>query len=344
MYSVLLVDDDEIVIRGLLTVINWEEMGANVFSAKNGLEAVQIINEQNIDLIISDIKMPIIDGIELSKYISDNKLNIEVVLFSAYGEFEYAKKAIAYGVREYFIKPIDLDILSRIKQIVKTAINKKQQYIAIKEKMHSEDFEKNVKDAVLNNDSEKLNEFLDIDVTNTDITLIRDYYCILLEYVTRCIGKTEYSDLKPEWINELLSCNDNESIKKIVLKKIKVMIETWNVERNNNVDGLIKYIKNYIDLNYLNSDMNVSWVADKFGIDLTYLSSNFKRLFGVNIKKYIYSLKMKEACKLLETTDLKAYEIGKKIGYNDSQYFSNTFKKTFGMTPAEYRKKHRELL
>ena len=342
MFNVLIADDDRFVLKGLSTVIKWEEMGAQVVAAvRNGKEAIKVINSNNVDLLISDIKMPEMDGLALAKYISDNNLNIIMVLFSAYGEFEYAKKAMDYNVREYLLKPIDLEVLNKIKDLVKREIRKKQQRIDIKNKIHSEEFEKEIEDSVKENDSQSIKNILDIDVCDMDIGLIKDYYCIVVEHVFRYVKGAVYPISKEGVIEEIFRYNDSESVKSYSSNTIHKMLELMNIDRNKNIDNLLEYIKNYIDDMYLIPEMNVKWVAERFGFDLSYFISIFREKYNITPKKYIFSKKMEEACRLLRETDLKAYEIGNKVGYLDSQYFANIFKKEYGVTPIEYRKKYR---
>ena len=80
---------------------------------KNGKEALELIEEYHPDLLISDIKMPFMDGLELSKIIHDNYINTKIILFSGWDDFEYARTAISYGVSQYLMKPIDYDEITK---------------------------------------------------------------------------------------------------------------------------------------------------------------------------------------------------------------------------------------
>lgn len=341
MFNVLIADDDRFVLKGLSTVIKWEEMGARVIATvTNGEEAIKVINNNNVDLLISDIKMPIMDGLALAKYISDNKLNIIVVLFTAYGEFEYAQRAMDYNVREYLLKPIDMDTLDKIKELVRREIIKKQQRIDIKNRIHSVEFEKEIEEAVKENDSGSIKNILEIDVRDMDIALVKDYYVVVTEYVFRNVKNIAVPNTREDIIEEIFSSNDSETIKKYVSKAIRKLIELMNIDKNKNIDNLLEYIKDYIDNAYSDPELNVGWITNKFGLDLSYFSTVFKEKYNITPKRYIFSKKMEEACRLLCETDLKAYEIGNSVGYSDSQHFANIFKKEYGMTPIEYRKKY----
>ena len=107
MINVQIVDDEPIVRIGLKKLIPWEEYGFQVVcEAQNGVEALKQLDIHKIDVVITDIEMPIMDGIEYIKRINERKTKAVVVILTAYAEFEYAKTAIKYGVAAYILKPI----------------------------------------------------------------------------------------------------------------------------------------------------------------------------------------------------------------------------------------------
>ena len=115
MYKLLLVDDEILVREAIAGNIHWKELGYELVSTcENGKEAITYIKENKVDVVLTDVCMPFIDGIELSKYIHINNLEIDVIIFSGYNEFEYAQKAIRYGVSEYLSKPITSYELSEV--------------------------------------------------------------------------------------------------------------------------------------------------------------------------------------------------------------------------------------
>jgi len=110
MYKILVVDDEKYS-RDYISKYIKENMGEyfDVYSASDAKEALDILASVKTDIVITDIKMPGMSGIELAARISGMEASIHVIIMSAYDEFEYAKSAIRYGVREYFLKPFDLD-------------------------------------------------------------------------------------------------------------------------------------------------------------------------------------------------------------------------------------------
>jgi len=106
-YCKILVVDDELIMRqGITHMIDWENEGFQIIGqASNGQEALEIVKETPPDIIISDIVMPQIDGIELTKFIQANYPHIQIVILSSFSDFEYVKSSFQYGAVDYILKP-----------------------------------------------------------------------------------------------------------------------------------------------------------------------------------------------------------------------------------------------
>lgn len=111
----LIVDDEPIICQGLMQTVPWNQIGVEVVgSAFDGEEALKMIKENRVDLVLSDVKMPVMDGLSLSEHLHNHFPHIKILIISGYGEFEYAKRAIQYGVKDYLLKPVDIDELMKI--------------------------------------------------------------------------------------------------------------------------------------------------------------------------------------------------------------------------------------
>lgn len=115
IFSIILADDEPNILYGMQKGIDWESLGFSVVgTAQNGKEVLDMMDEFHPDLVISDIKMPFMDGLELAKNIHENYMNTKVILFSGWDDFTYARLAISYGVSEYVMKPIDYEEMQRL--------------------------------------------------------------------------------------------------------------------------------------------------------------------------------------------------------------------------------------
>ena len=107
MYNILVVDDEKIERNGILFLIKKMGFDLNVSQASNGLEALELMKNQHFDILITDVKMPFMDGIELITNAITFCNDMKVIIFSGYNEFEYAKLAVKLGVSDYILKPVN---------------------------------------------------------------------------------------------------------------------------------------------------------------------------------------------------------------------------------------------
>jgi two-component system response regulator YesN len=128
MYNVLIVDDEPWVAYGLTHLIDWESLGFHIIGeAHDGLTALAIIKDKRPQLIISDIRMPGLDGLELLEQIKINELDAKVILVSGYAEFEYAQKALRLGAYDYLLKQVDRQKLTETIMRLKLDLEQQEQ-------------------------------------------------------------------------------------------------------------------------------------------------------------------------------------------------------------------------
>jgi len=120
LYKLLIVDDEREIRNGLCNYFPWGEIGFEVKGqCENGKQALEFLKENSIDVVLCDIKMPVMTGIDLARELHGLKNRIKIVFLSGYKEFEYAQKALIYNVRNYIIKPAKyselVDVFTKIK-------------------------------------------------------------------------------------------------------------------------------------------------------------------------------------------------------------------------------------
>lgn len=135
MIKALIVDDEYIVLEGLKRLIDWEKYGIQLIgSAENGQEALSMINGQHPNLILTDIYMPGMDGLQLLEAIMKENSDSYVIVFSGFNEFEYVKRAIQLGASDYLEKPITVESVDRALQKAVDQINKHRATFELEEK------------------------------------------------------------------------------------------------------------------------------------------------------------------------------------------------------------------
>lgn len=137
MYRLLIVDDEEDIRSGMSKGIPWSEWGFTVVGvAENGEEAVFLTEKEKPDVVLSDIRMPKMDGIELVQYLHDNLPEIKIVILSGYNDLEYLNMAIKNQVTEYMLKPTDIDefeqLFRKIRQNLDEEKNRREELNQLK--------------------------------------------------------------------------------------------------------------------------------------------------------------------------------------------------------------------
>lgn len=126
--KLLIVEDETILREGICKVGNWAENGIEICgAAANGYEALKLIDENKPDVVLTDVVMPVMDGIELAREISKRYPEIRLVMLSGHEEFQYAQKAIEYKVREYLLKPAKIELIMEVMLRLKAEILKERE-------------------------------------------------------------------------------------------------------------------------------------------------------------------------------------------------------------------------
>lgn len=262
-YKIVIADDEKMIRDGLLA-LNWGEHEIEVAGvAKNGLEAQELIDSKVFDVLITDIRMPGMNGLDLAQNLKEANPAAKTILLSGYGEFSYAQKAIALGVHDYILKPSTPE---QIIDCVKRACKK-----------IDEEREKNLSYQAM---QDKLDDYREV------------------------IGASQAVGEK---------------------------------KKSTDIQDILKYIyANYAE------NLTLSVLAGHFFFSTVYMSSYIKRYTGHTFLEVLTSVRMYHAARLLKETNLKNREIGIRVGIPDERYLGQVFKKTYGMTPYEYRKSSAE--
>ena len=175
-YKVMLADDEPIMRKALQSLINWNSIDCEVvFVAENGKEVLNSLEEMCPDILITDIKMPGADGIEIAKYIWEKKLPTKVILLTAYADFSYAQSAIRYDVVEYVTKTGAFDELLRAVERCKLLLKERILLSSEEKEARMESFFRGVYDGNIYNEITSRYEQLHLGVT--------DYTVVFFEFL-----------------------------------------------------------------------------------------------------------------------------------------------------------------
>ncbi|GAB2560261.1 response regulator transcription factor [Gracilibacillus alcaliphilus] len=124
---IVIADDEPLITQGLANTLPWEELEVEVVgTAQNGLEAFEMLSRTAVDILITDVYMPEMDGIDLSKKVVQDFPETQIIMISGYDEFEYAREAMRIGVQDYLLKPVNIEeLLNLVKKVKKDIVNHK---------------------------------------------------------------------------------------------------------------------------------------------------------------------------------------------------------------------------
>jgi two-component system, response regulator YesN len=156
LYSLLIVDDEEIILSGLEEYIDWTALDFNhVYTAGSADEALDILREKDVDIVLTDIRMPVHDGLYLTERIKNEYEDIKVLILSGFNDFEYAKGAIHLGVEDYLLKPVDFNELTKSVIIMLKKIEEEKTIRQLKEEFHSHKIDQFFNDLIFGNTQNK---------------------------------------------------------------------------------------------------------------------------------------------------------------------------------------------
>ena len=219
MLKVFLVEDEIIIREGIKNNIDWEKEGLEfIGEASDGELAYPMIQNSKPDILLTDIKMPFMDGLELSRLVKKDLPDIKIIILSGYNEFEYAKEAIKIGVTEYLLKPISsVKLLQAVKDVADKIVEERKQYENLEHfKGQLMEHKKNDKQKLFNDLVYKevpMSEILSR-AKKLEMDLLAQCYCIVLFKVSgKGIGMTAYSEDVVDVTEKIIRiCNENNMI------------------------------------------------------------------------------------------------------------------------------------
>lgn len=127
MRKILIADDERIERQGIRSLLERKDYNLEILEASNGKEALEIARSQKPDILLSDIKMPFMTGLELMEKVRQFDSEMAIIIFSGYSDFEYARLAIKYGVLGYVLKPVNPSEFYNVIDKTLIAIDEKKQ-------------------------------------------------------------------------------------------------------------------------------------------------------------------------------------------------------------------------
>lgn len=358
MFKVMIVDDMEILRRDVKRLKLWGENSGFIITeeAKDGLDALKKLETNPVDLVITDIRMPNMDGIELLRNISEKKLCPFAVLLSDYTEYNYARQGFMYGAFDYIGKPVDekelANLLARISKHLDEKLQEEQKINElqriVEEAFYPAADVKQIIEMICHGETkaavltaamvDTVGAAFNYDKRKAALVLKNAVNEIINETLKNHQWITTYIDVNSLGDIDFVNCNDWEKIKASVVEVEEKLISVVVRFIGCNDSSIVKQACEYV-LEHIDEGLSVKMLSERLYISKSYLSDIFKQKFGVSLLEYITMVKMERAKMLLRDEKLKNYEIAYKLGFQDNEYFSKVFKKYTGMSLTEFRQK-----
>jgi two-component system response regulator YesN len=341
----LLIVDDELWSRRLIKkLLPWNEYGINtILEAGGGKQAIEILERDQCELMITDMRMPGIDGAQLLEYISMHDINVEIIAMSGYEDYKYLHAALKTKAIDYLLKPVVKEELHTAVLTGVNRINKNKSHSYMENILRREDIK------------EELNHY-------------HEYKIQLLHVIHQC-NETEIMELSRKIYQDFFKQKNNPSFITYILSDLKRVImeieQEYELsfqyhddivpeeieqrmldlakaiqEKRNDSQISILNIQKYISA-HIGEALSLSTIADAFYVSKEHLSRLFKKEIGTTVQLYITSKKIAYSMMLLRKHHTLAIStIAVMCGYKDLQYFYRVFKKHNGITPLQYREQY----
>ena len=347
MIGVLIADDEKRIRDGLAATIPWADLGMIVVAtAATGEAALALAREFKPQVILTDVRMPRMDGLEFLKQAKAFLPRVKVVILSGYDDFTYARQAMKLGVTDYLVKPVGAE------EIVRTL---KDLTASLGEETAVDDGPPGnpgvpaalgrLSRAIRQGDDtgayQALGEWREANST-ADLETARRRALELVDSLIQDLRRDGFelgsgSPVAPaEVFSAILALDHTDAVDAWLDSQIAAM--TAFVVRNfhSNHTLVVRRALEIIEAGF-GGDLTVEQVAQKVGLSSNYFSHLFKKVRGQGFKDHLNALRIEKARILLGIGGIKVYEVARRVGFSDYKYFSAVFKKITGTSPTRYR-------
>lgn len=358
MERTILIADDEYSARKMLRLyLSGLEGYTIVGEAANGQKALELFRELKPDILITDIQMPLMNGLDLIAHIRQEKEDQAVIILSCYESFTFAQRAIRLGVKDYLVK--DMITQKELKECLSAALPAGE--------MPPKPFAPRAQDVrsirgIVPEHAQAIEQelrtlsgcFFTRDVEKT-VRSIENLYRAHFSGMTQFCFLQQVNHIVISWIiNEcvrhniptelvlagtgsplsMLECApDPQTACRLLCTWVENLME--QLADSGTESDRIRQVIAYLNENY-HTDLSLQSIADHFHIHKVYLSRSFKEETGNTLSSYLNYLRIEKAKLLLCMKTYRTNEIAYMVGFNNTQNFYNTFRKLVGCSPSDY--------
>ena len=340
MYGVVIVEDEELERQALRSILTERMDGVRILGeAASGPEAVRLIDTLDIDLMLVDINIPRMNGLEVIRHLRERHSDTKVIITTAYDYFEMTRTAIHLKADEYLLKPIRTQTLVSTVQACLDQLGAGRQCRELMDALSGLVERNAYREAValmrrrvdwIGTQRDRPSRDLFLDLATGLVGLVREKGVGLPEALAKQVAQLRAMPPK--------EC-DGPAALAVLLGLLDLLFDVESAETGQ-CAGVVEKALNYIERN-LSQGVTLEEVADHAHISACYLSRLFKKTLNINFVTYLTARRIELAKDLLTQTELPVTGIALKLSYNDVNYFCKSFRKEVGLSPLEYRRQVR---
>lgn len=362
-YSVVIIDDEPWTREVVKHLGQWKELGLSIVGeASDGDLGLEMVRELRPDIILTDVRMPYLNGIDLVRTLRAEGNNAQVIFFSGYDDSSYIRSALRLGASDYLLKPIKPNELNErlktcVEAIKKTTSENGGANAVIAEApgfidaswakpfyVLCSDLQMALQTGEVASVEKKLAEIRTLLTQNEGETpqrgsLIQVYYA-LMGILQRYISDSGYS------VDEVFGKSNtsfvfgrdstSEQLFRYARELLKTAVVRVSELTRNSTKLNLDSVREFLKESYARG-VTLEETAARFFVTKEYLSKVFKLKFGEGFTEYVTKLRMERALRLMCEYDIAIKDIGPAVGYFDTAHFYRVFKKHFGFTPGQMR-------
>lgn len=347
MYKVLIVDDDKLARKGLISMVRWEDYGLTVVGdVANGMQALQFLENNEVDLAFVDLSMPVLSGMDFIRESRQKFPRVRYVILTFHEDFENVQSALRYGVLDYISK-LRLEEMDN-EQVFARIGRLMQETSRSREKMPGQISGVELPDRTAEVSYEKMEELRSLWTAGQWIYNRRLFGGMLAQLRESAISVRQLERLLM-WISQELERgfeitlavpwlkDREEGAAWLIMARDKLCREAETTRDYHNMKICILRAVLFIEEN-INSKLSAEYVAGRVNMSRSYFSTNFKSVTGETFNDFLKEEKIALAKKRLEEENIRTAELAQQLGYEDPKYFARLFINETGMSCSEYAK------
>lgn len=342
MLNLLIADDEKLIREPLANCLDWEEIGIRVVGCcADGLEALDCIMDELPDIVMTDIKMPGLNGLELIAKMQEIDREIEFIILSGYREFDFAQKAMELGVRRYLLKPVSEEqVLEAVLDAIASCRQRRarQNSLPHPSRLSQEALRQlpgQLLDLAETGGREELEARIRGHFTGAEeLQALRGASANLIEGI---LTQRQPLHLARETFQGVFDEIYRESDPAALVDRV-VETAVSLLQRDTGGNDLVQKVKRYVGSNLADSTLSLKRIAAQYAhANPDYLSHLFVQETGEKFSHYLNRKRVEKAKQLLQEDSSKVYQVAEQVGLgHNPRYFGQVFKKYTGIPPSAY--------